>query len=201
MKTFASILLLILSAASQPNTLLSPAAPTIASTTNASNNTTIQAQAQNQNRIAATNNSTAAVNAQNVVKIDNDFLLQLLALKYIALSMNQNNALTQLIQLHALWNANDKLRMLFAGVDVSSANIGLYYDQSTQSFALIDLSSGARTDILTLMAKLQAIASQNVNVNGNANVAVSGLIGGLPIVGPLLGGLPIVGPIVKGLGN
>ena len=164
--------------------------------------------AANNNIAANTNinaNNNAAVssniNMDNVVKIDNDFLLQLLALKSIAMNMNGNNVLQQLLLIYAMFHNNDKLRVLFNGINIASTNIGLYYDATTQNFSLVDLNTNAFTDINTLISRLQFNNNQNIN----AQVKPSGLIDQLPIVGPLagslLGGLPIVGGLVQGLGN
>lgn len=195
MRTFVGLLFVVLSANCQSNAIGAIAAVPNKVAAVVANNTA--ANVASNTRVAA--NNAVTVNMQNAVKVDNDFLLQLLALKNIAMSMNQNNALTQLVQLHALWNNNNDLNKLFSGIDISAANIGLYYNAATQNFVLVDLSTGAATDIITLMSRLQAAAA--ASQNANAAVVASGLLGDLPIVGPLLGGLPIVGSLVRGLGN
>jgi len=192
MRHFIGLLFIVLAVTCQNNTLLASNAASV--NANANN---VAAAVTNANRVTAANTPNSNSNTQNVVKIDNNFMLQLLALKTIAMSMNQNNALQQLIALHALMSSNDQLRTLFGGVDLAATNIGLYYDPSSQNFVFVDLANNAKVDIQTLMSRLQASAAQNAS----ANVAPSGIIGNLPIVGPLLGGLPIVGPLVRSLGN
>lgn len=172
------------------------AVPVIAAVPATVANNIAAAVTNNANNSANANaNAQANANLKYAVKIDNDFLLQLIALRNVAMSMNSSNVLEQLVMLHALWTSNDKLRTLFHSADFSAANIGLYYDPTSQKFALVDLSAGTQVDIQTFMARLQVAAAQN------AAATPSGIIGSLPIVGPLLTGLPIVGPVLKGLGN
>ena len=208
MKQFAAALLCISALASQSVLVSPPVVATtqpVANVVPISNRVSAPVNAQVNPQVQVNNNAQANPQAhmQNVVKIDNDFLLQLIALKQVAMHMNSGNALAQLITLHALWNNSEDMRALFHNVDLSAANVGLYYDPSTQSFALVDLASNARTDINALQARLQALAAQGATVDANVAVAPaqSGLISQLPIVGPLLTGLPIVGPLLRSLGN
>lgn len=120
---------------------------------------------------APVNNANASVNSKNAVKVDNNFLLELLALKEIAVDNQKKGVLAQLLTLDTLWNTNSNLKNLFQNVNFGAANVGIYYDYASQSFKMVDMTTRADVTIADFVAKLQAMASANNSVPVKSGLA------------------------------
>ena len=110
--------------------------------------------------------------AQNVVRLDNNFLLQLIAVKAVADVNNQDKALKELFA----------LQTLFGHAKLAEANIGLSYNEEDASFELVDAGNNSALDTQALISRLQEQTAQNTDANdsaqnADANVPVSGLVG------------------------
>jgi len=110
---------------------------------------------------APATNANADNSIKNAVKVDNNFLLELLALKEISVDNQKKGVLAQLLTLDTLWNTNSNLKNLFQNVNFSAANVGIYYDYASQSFKMVDMATHADVTIADFVAKLQAMANNN----------------------------------------
>ena len=124
----------------------------------------------NQNTAAQANNN---VNTNNAIKIDNNLLYELLAIKAINADTNNKGVLSQLISLDYLWNSNSNIKNLFQNMNFCAANAGLYFDQASGSFKIVDLNTGSFMTFADFVARLKAVAAASTTLASNVNVVQS----------------------------